>query len=411
MTVHVLKNKGLIQDEQSYLRGLPTKKNERWKYVDLSIFERQPFVMQSCDVVISAERLNSYRMQDVDAILLVFVDGRFEPAYSDLDKLPKEVIACSLQQARDDHDTLLAENAAQNINQQHYPFASFNATTLADGLFLSISAGFTLSSPLHVLSIASGHEGAMTHTQNVWVFGANSSATLVHEYMGLRDETYFTNVVTTIAAGKGSRIQVIKSQREGQLALHMENFFVRQAEESDVNITQLTTGGQLSRDDMVVSLDGTGSLFHTSGFYHTSRDGQLIDHHVDVKHIAKRTSSEMIYKGIADKKSRAVFNGSLYVEKDAQKINAVQENHHLLLSAQAEVYSKPELEIYADDVKCRHGATTGQLDQDALFYMRARGIDHATAMNILLAGFANDVLTRITDTAIQQHVKKQVKFL
>ncbi len=181
---------------------------------------------------------------------------------------------------------------------------------------------------------------------------------------------------------------MIKLQQESTRAIHMENIFVTQHQDSAVAINHLTVGASFSRDDALVTMAEPGAVCQTGGFYHTTRDGQYIDHHVDVKHAAPRTNSEMFFKGIIDKKSRAVFNGGLYVAAGAQKINATQQNHNLLLSNAAEIYSKPELEIYADDVKCQHGATTGQIDQDALFYMRARGIDQQTAMNILLKGFA-----------------------
>ena len=174
-------------------------------------------------------------------------------------------------------------------------------------------------------------------------------------------------------------------------------------------MTQFNMGADFARDDVAITLQQTGAKCHTSGFYHTSRDNQYVDHHVDVLHAAAHTQSDMLYKGIIDKKSRAVFNGRLHVAAGAQKIQAVQGNHHLLLSASGEAYSKPELEIYADDVKCRHGATTGQLDQDALFYLRARGIPYKEAVHILLKSFAEDVLQRIQDKAIQEQITRQVQ--
>ncbi len=154
-----------------------------------------------------------------------------------------------------------------------------------------------------------------------------------------------------------------------------------------------------------------GAACQASGFYHLHRAHQYIDHHVEINHVAPHTNSEMVYKGILDNQSRAVFNGRLFVKKDAQKIVAHQANHNLLLSNRAEIYSKPELEIYADDVKCKHGATTGQLDQDALFYMRARGIGYQEAVNILLQGFADEIIDRVHHKGVKMRVKELVSYL
>jgi Fe-S cluster assembly protein SufD len=279
-----------------------------------------------------------------------------------------------------------------------------------DGLFIHIPDSVLLSLPLHILSLSSGQESIMTSPNNLLVLGKNAQASVVHEYTSLVSGNYFNNVVTTIVAEDQAKLNLVKLQNESAQAIHMENIFVSQKQDSDVTLSNVTTGASFSRDDIAVLLAEAGAVCRTSGFYHASRDNQYIDHHVDVNHHAPRTNSEMVYKGIIDKKSRAVFNGGLYVEKNAQKITAFQENHNLLLSNTAEIYSKPELEIYADDVKCRHGATTGQIDRDALFYMQARGIDQATAMNILLKGFADDVLQRIIHPVIHQHALKQVVF-
>jgi Fe-S cluster assembly protein SufD len=390
--------------------GIPTKTNERWKYTDLTALAKQPFTAPVAGANVTQETVDQYRLHATDAVLLVFVDGYFVPALSDLHKLPAGVIACSMLTALTEHEDLVKEFLQRDTCAQNYPFAALNSAIFADGLFLYVQDSVNLNLPLHILSLSTGQEMVMINPNHLFVFGNASETTLLHEYASLVDNLYFHNIVTNIVAKRHAKVSLTKLQHESTQAVHMENFFVDQGQDSDVSISHVTTGAQFSRDDTKIMLAEMGSVCRTSGFYHTSRDGQYIDHHVVVNHYAPRTNSEMTYKGIVDKKSRAVFNGGLYVKPDAQKINAFQENHNLLLSGSAEVYSKPELEIYADDVKCRHGATTGQIDQDALFYMRARGIDHTTAMNILLKGFADDVLQRITHPALQQHARKQVIF-
>lgn len=391
--------------------GIPARNNERWKYADLGSVAQQHFAMAGSPVNIEHENVNAHRINDNDALLLVFVDGRFAATYSDIDQLPKGVIACSLLEALVKHEELIKDNFNQDISAREYPFAALNSALFTDGLFLYVPQGVKLNRQLHILSLASGREAAMVTPHHLFVLGEGSEATIINEYAGVEGGKYFTNAVTSINANANSRLTLIKLQHENDDALHMENFFVKQRRDSNINITHVTTGAIFSRDDVIVQLKESGAECETNGFYHASRDGQYVDHHIDVDHSAPRTNSGMLYKGIAEKKSRAVFNGSLYVEKDAQKINAYQENHNLLLSGLAEVYSKPELEIYADDVKCRHGATTGQLDQDAMFYMRARGIDKVSAMNILLRGYVDEVLQRIAHSALREHAMKQVKFL
>ncbi|HTM63190.1 MAG TPA: Fe-S cluster assembly protein SufD [Gammaproteobacteria bacterium] len=391
--------------------GVPSRSNERWKYADLGMIAQQHFDLSANAADVSREQIESYRLEDAEAVMLVLVDGKYSPSLSDCELLPQGMIACSLREAIVEHEALVKRYFNENIDAKDFPFAALNSAIFADGIFIYVPEGRQLTQPLQLLSLSSGRENAMIVPHHMIIMGADSEAFMIHEYAGIDDGKYFMNAVTSIMTEANSRLNLIKLQHESDDALHMENVFVRQRKDSHVAIVHVTTGAVFSRDDVIVQLKEQGAECVANGFYHASRDGQYIDHHIDFKHAAPRTASGMLYKGIAENKSRAVFNGSLHVEKDAQKINAYQENHNLLLSGLAEVYSKPELEIYADDVKCRHGATTGQLDQDAMFYMRARGIDEQTARSILLRGFVEEVLQRITHSAIRNHVMKQVKFL
>tara|TARA_R110000868_G_scaffold326156_5_gene587122 strand:- start:2423 stop:3607 length:1185 start_codon:yes stop_codon:yes gene_type:complete len=389
---------------------MPEKNNERWKYTNLNVFDQQSFAARKITNTIDKPTVEAHRLVDSECYLLVFVDGCFVSGLSDIDKLPSDIVISSMLDALKNHEQLVNEHINRDICATKYPFAASNVTSAKDGLFLSVPDNVVLTAPLHILSLATGDKGDMASTQNLILMGSHSEAIILQEYASTSDEIYFTNAVTTIATGTASKLTIVKCQHEGRQAAHMENTFIQPGQESEVSMTQVATGAKFSRDDIVVTMHEPGAIFNTQGFYHACRDGQYIDHHIDVEHVAPHTNSEMIYKGIADKKSRAVFNGSLYVEQNAQKINAVQENHNLLLSNLAEVYSKPELEIYADDVKCRHGATTGQIDQDAMFYMRSRGIDEASAKSILLKGFAEEVVQRISHPSIQRHAMKQVNF-
>lgn len=382
-------------------------KHERWKNTDLSVFDKHVFVDSNTDAYVTAADVQIYLLPET-AILLVLVNGRFMPELSDLTQLPPGVIATSLQTARQQHADLVQKHFVNTVKATDYPYAALNIENQHDGLFLHVSANVNMTAPIHLLAITQAGEAIRTQTQNVLVFEKNSHATLLQEYVSHSAAPHFNNIVTSVTTEQSSVVQWVKHQHENPQAVHMENYFVRQAQDSEFNITHLTLGGQFSRDDIRAALQASGAVCRTSGFYHTCRDGQYVDHHVDILHQQPHTQSDMLYKGIMDKKSRAVFNGKLYVEKQAQKTNAVQGNHHILLSPHAEAYAKPELEIYADDVKCKHGATTGQLDQDALFYLRARGINEQEAKTMLLNSFAEDVLQRIQHQGIQQHIRQQV---
>lgn len=387
--------------------GLPTRKDERWKYTDLGFLANKNFSSSTrTDPALLEDVINQHRLQQGESILLVLVNGYFMPMLSDLAKLPEQVLVGSMDDALQQHAEIIQANWLENIDAQKYPFASMNAAMFVDGLFLCVPDDCEIDKPIHILSLAIGEDEFIAQPYNMIILGQNSKVTLVEECFSHAGQTYMMNTVTTMTIGPHAKLDAFKIQQEGPQAVHIANIFIRQKKHSQVSFTNFSSGSLFARDDLVVKLLEPGANCHTGGFYRLSADDQYIDHHIDIDHAAPHSNSEMLYKGILDRKSRAVFNGRLFVEKDAQKILAYQANHNLLLSKEAEVFSKPELEIYADDVKCKHGATTGQIDQEALFYMRSRGIDKSEAMNILLRGFAEEVMQRITHPGIKMRVQE-----
>lgn len=390
-------------------QDLPTRKNEYWKYDDLSFLANQHYA--------TAKKVHAKDLEDVicqhrlrsgDSVLMVLVNGYFMPELSDLTKIREHVIACNMSEALQHHAESVRENMPDNINVQKYPFANLNAANFTDGLFLKIPDNCELNTPIHLLSLIVSDQAFITHPRHMFLLGKNSSITLVEEYFSQENIDYMMNVVTTIHADKNAKLQHYKIQHEGKKAAHFACHFVQQKQNSYYLHVNVSTGAQFARDDVVVQLSEAGAECYTSGFYHLRNDNQSIDNHVDIQHAAPHSNSDMLYKGIMENKSRAIFNGRLHVEKDAQKILAYQANHNLLLSNTAEVYSKPELEIYADDVKCKHGATTGQLDEDALFYLRARGIPKDEALNMLLQAFAEEIMQRVTHEGIRMRVEESL---
>ena len=323
------------------------------------------------------DAISRHVLQQTGSILLVYVNGYFMPTLSNLSALPEKIIACSPSDA-------------------------------SGGAFISIPDHTELTLPVHLLCITQEGNAFLSETRNEIHVGKHSKLTLIEEHIAFSDIPYTKNIVTMVHAKEQSKLDYYKIQHESSLATHTADTSIFQHENSQVVWGNFSCGGQLARDEVKVELNEQGASCQTLGFYRLKKDGQSIENHVTINHKMPSTHSDMLFRGILDNKSRAVFKGRLHVAKDAAKIVAHQANHNMVLSNSAEVYSKPELEIYADDVKCKHGATIGQLDQDALFYLRSRGINQAEATKLLLHGFADDVMQRISHDDIKSHIQKMV---
>ncbi len=398
--------------EDAFLQeGLPTRKQEYWKYADLSFLSTQLFSTQdSSNENEAADVLSSAREKHQGSLFLVFVNGRFSSSLSDINRLPTNLIACSLQTALKEQPSRAMNYLQREIDARRYPFANLNAAQFVDGLFLYLPDHQRLAHPLHLLFIATGDQAFIAHPHHMIILGKNSQLILTEEYISSSSiKNYMMNNVTTMVVHENARCDYYKIQDESELAIHLATTFIEQQADSEMNCTHFSRGSLFARDDLVIRLQAAGATCSANGFYQLHHDDQYIDHHVDISHAADRTTSEMLYKGTLDKKSRGVFNGRLYVEKDQKKIVAHQANHNLLLSPQAEMNAKPELEIYADDVRCQHGATMGQCDREALFYLRSRGMSYEEALAMLLRGFAEDIVQRVKQPAMQKRFQEMVR--
>lgn len=375
-------------------RGFPTRKEEAWKYFDLAHLAKETFTPLPI-----SKAPDDFKPPILPGhTVLVFFNGTFQPEYSHLNSLPDEVILLPISQAFETHKEEI--QAFLEINDpKNHPFVSLNAAFLSDGLFLCIPPHTALKKPIHCLHFNNQEQGVW-HTRNILTLGENAQATILEHFKG-NHTTYLHNTVTQISLDKASILNYYKIQQESSQAYHLSNIQVSQKADSSLSTFHATVGGHLSRDDLHIKLEGKGAHCNLKGFYAT-RQKQCVDHHILTEHLSERTQSNQHYKGILKDQSKAIFNGKVKVHTNAHQTIAHQSNQNILLSGAAEVDTKPELEIYNEDVKCTHGATVGPLEQEAIFYLQSRGMNREQAAHLLIEAFFNELIAPIPYTEITQ---------
>lgn len=374
--------------------GFPTTRDEDWRYTNVAPVAAAPFrvVADGAPAAPPAELLERFTFAR-DWPRLVFVGGRWSPALSAVGALPSGVRVGSLAEVLAADPALLERYLAAPGANEGDAFVALNAALALDGAVVHVPAGVTLEAPVHLLFVGPP-AGAAALPRTLVVAGPESRVTVVESHVGLTGEPYLTDALTEVVAEAGAQVTHYTVGREGARAFHVGTLWVRQERDSRVGACAVTLGGALVRNTVRVLLDGPGAECALDGFYMVGA-GEHVDNHVTVDHARPRGTSRQFYKGILDGAGRAVFNGRILVRRDAQRTDADQTNKNLLLADGAEVDSKPQLEIYADDVRCTHGAAEGQLAGDALFYLQSRGLGEAAARTLLAYGFANEVLQRI----------------
>lgn len=374
--------------------GLPTVRDERWKYTNLNRLRRAGLVPAPLAAPAVLETLPVGHALDIDAHNIVLVNGVLSPALSDLVELPEGVTL-------DGTDTLPLDKFSRLLDYERTPVAALNTAAFADAVCLYIRENAAIEKPIHLLSLGGqAVDPVAFHPRFLIDAGAGSRATILESHIGLGGETYFSNTVTEIGLGQGAMLQHYKLQNEQQNAAHIAAAEVRLSEGSVYENFVLTLGAALSRNEIHVEIMGPHAECRLLGGY-LLNGNQHGDHTTTIDHAAPESSSREVYKGVLDGEARGVFQGKILVRRDSQKTDGHQLNQALLLSRSAEIDSKPELEIYADDVKCSHGATAGELDDEMLFYLRARGIDENSARNLLIAAFIQSALEEISNSAVQ----------
>jgi Fe-S cluster assembly protein SufD len=376
--------------ERFAARGLPTAHDEDWKYTNAAAIAKRPFAV-AIRTATPDVAIDRYALTGLPSHRLVFVDGRHAPSLSQIGPLPAGVVLESLAAALERRPEALEPFLA--VDRQQTIFASLNAAFMRDGVHLRVPRNVALDAPIHALFLSTASDLAM-HPRNVVVLDDGAQATLVEHYVGIGDASSLTNAVTQLFTGANASLVHYKVQQETHRALHVAGLHASQARASRLESHSVALGGALARNDITTAFDAEDCEAELNGLFLVG-GRQHVDHHTRIDHAKPRGTSREYYKGVLDGAARGVFNGKVVVHPGAQKTNAHLANHNLLLSKSAEVDTKPELTIDADDVKCTHGATVGQIDDAQMFYLRSRGIDKALATSLLTYAFAHDVIERI----------------
>ena len=383
--------------------GIPTRREEEWKYTSLAALEKVAFSARTngSERQVAPVEVAALAFHGMEGHRLVFVDGRYVPALSQPGRLPAGAtlapLAERLAEAPAALEPFLAPAPGATV------FSDLNTAFMSDGLYLRLARGTVVADPIHVIFIATA-DGRMVHPRNLVVAAPGACATIIEHYAG-GDAQYFTNAVTHIVEAEGASIEHYRMQQEGPHAVHVGAVHASQARGSRLHSRSIALGGALARADITTSFDGEGCEADLDGLY-VAGGKQHVDHHTRVDHARPHGTSREHYRGVLDGTARAVFNGKVIVHPGAQKTDARQSNHNLLLSRGAEIDTKPQLEIYADDVKCTHGATVGQLDAGQLFYLRSRGVDEASARALLTHAFARAVIDRMSLAPVRARLER-----
>ncbi len=384
--------------EQFGTLGVPTTRDEDWKYTNVAMLGKRPwhFAPQRSDDVDGRHIVEELAL-DAQGDRLVFVNGRYAPKLSNVQRLPHGVFVGSLARAlREMPDRLEAMFSAQTWPDG---LAALNTAFLCDGFVVVLPPGIVLDRPLQMLFL-SDEAGLAVQPFNVVLAGARSGCAIVEQFVGLNNEVYLTNTITRIVADEQVDVQHYRLQQEGGKAFHIAGIDAEQGHASHFTSHAFAFGSALSRTGIAAHLNARDAEVTLNGLYFAG-GRQHVDHHTRIDHAKPRGTSREYYRGVLDGAARGVFNGRVIVHPDAQQTDAYQANHNLLLSRDAEIDTKPQLEIFADDVRCTHGATVGQLDENQLFYLRARGVDEFTARALLTYAFARDIVERVRFDALR----------
>lgn len=377
--------------------GFPVKKLEEWKYTNLTPALKHTFKnpLEEYTSALSENDIKDFLIKKENVNLLVFVNGQFERKLSKICSKNDNVFIGSFSDGMKTHRDIIESHFSKYVNYTNSGLTALNTAFAGEGCFVYAGKGEQISEPVHILCISDAREEVyFSQLRNLIVAEDNSSVNIAEDYYTIGDKHSFTNTVTEIFCEKNSGVEHYKIQNEGPNAYYTGTTQVHQEKDSRYSDTTISWGGAIIRNDLNSVFEGTNTECHFYGLYLLSGK-QHVDNHTFADHKSPNCYSNELYKGILDDNSTGVFNGKIMVRPDAQKTNAYQSNNNILISDDSTIYSKPQLEIFADDVKCSHGATSGQLNEDEMFYLQSRGIGRENARTLLLYAYASDVIDSI----------------
>jgi len=385
--------------------GFPTIRDEDWRFTNVSAIAQTPYhLADDGRDQVSRQQLECYRIAGVGS-QLVFVDGRFARELSLLNRLPAEVRVSSLAREISSTPGAIEPHLGRYLDIHRDAFCALNTAFAEDGAYVHVPRGTLVEEPICLLFVSTGDDApSMSHPRNLIVAEEDSHATFVEDHVSLDGGAVFSNTVTELVAGDHTVLSHYMLEREHPQAFHISTLRIQQGRSANFVSHSVLLGGALVRNNVHPVLGGEGGECLINGLF-IGNGYQHLDNYMLVEHARPRCGSRQFYNGILDGHAHGVFHGRIIVHKDAQKTNAKQTNRNLLLSDDAQIDTKPQLEIYADDVKCTHGATIGQIEGDALFYLRSRGIDEVSARKLLLFAFTSECLDRMKPGPVRRHVE------
>ena len=375
--------------------GLPTPRQEAWRYTSLKGLSKEKFHLDPrIEPMTAIDKAPSLLPMEEGCHRLVFVNGRFHPALSTLESLPEGATLETFARAIDSHPQLLEEHLGKHTSQIPQSLAALNSALMTDGVVLHLRSGVRLVEPIEIIHLGGTHAGLSFHPRNLFVLEKGSQATVIEHHRGLGSASSLSNSLTEVELKEGSLLRHYKLQNDGLGTYNFSTILADVGKDASYDNFALAVGAQLSRNEVKVNLAGTGADCHVNGAY-LMRGTQHCDNTTEINHLVPQTVCREVFKGVIDENARAVFQGRIIVHPHASQTNGHQLSRALLLSDKAEIDQKPELEIHNDDVLCSHGATSGDLDRDALFYLRTRGIPEAQARSMLIEAFLAEAIEAI----------------
>ncbi len=384
--------------------GFPTPRDEDWRFTNLTPISKGKFRLNGTESTIDPVILKEYLFKDLETYLLVFINGRFNGELSDIKDIPEGVTISPLSEAGNNNKEILSGNIGKYLNFETEAFNALNTAFFEDGIFINVPDSVSVQKPVHALYITHDDENSIVNPRNLILIGSNSELKVIEHYVSTSESPYLSNVVSEVYVGENSELEHYLLEFESKKAFNISTLRVQQEKYSNIKSHSILFGGAIVRNNVHPVLAGEGGNSLINGLY-MSNDRQHMDNFMRVEHASPHCDSRQIYNGVLDDSSRAVFHGRIIVHEGAVKTDAKQTNRNLLLSDTAQIDTKPQLEIYNDDVKCTHGATIGQMDENAIFYLQSRGIPKKEAKTIMVKGFTGESFSNMSLQPLKDYLE------